>query len=62
MRIYFAGNFPQVISGNEPEVYKLVLSLSDHYCRLISFHFIDSFMPVLELKKNEDILSKRFSN
>ena len=52
MRIYFAGNFPQMKDPEqEKEVARLVMSRGKSYRRLVSFHFRDDAESLLKIRK-----------
>ncbi len=57
MKIYLAGNFPQMIKNNgelERKTSDLVISKKrSHYRRLISFYYKKEIQSVLDLKKEE---------
>lgn len=58
MKIYLAGNFPQMNrKGEEERIFLFSLQFTDVYKRLVSFYyyFSDNGKSVLELKKNENI-------
>ena len=51
MKIYLAGNFPQlIVKGEEKRVCKLVHKLGGRHNRLISFYYSKISMSVLNLK------------
>ena len=55
MRIYLAGNFPQMNSkGEEERVKDFSLQFIDTYKRLISFYYIKEGKSVLDLKERRD--------
>lgn len=66
LKIYFAGNFPQLLDRKWPWplnrgqfICDWILSFYSDYRRLISFYFREEIMIVLDLKKNESLLRRR---
>ena len=54
MKVYLAGNFPQMIKkGEEKRMSVFALSRSDSYKRLISFYYQEEIKSVLRLKTGE---------
>lgn len=52
MKLYIAGNFPQMNSpGLEKECYNIVTKQMGEYCRLVSYFFKDGAECVINTKK-----------